>query len=244
MSISNKNKTWNLKKIQYEICNKFLYRVTKKMTYINNEDLRDSWPVEVWLRIQTTVDTITIDDYRDWYDKKEFRENKFNEKDKTLIEYEKSWWRYPEFSKVTGISFAINDWPVQTLTWDEESLLKKLNDMFKELDEVEPMKPHILCGFNLYQHDVPYLWKRMVMNWIKPDHHLRLAKIPVYNINKYVRDLNQLWKQTGFSASLDLIIYNLLKEKAEWNPYASGNNEWMLDKTRQCWRKICNLFSN
>jgi len=214
------------------------------MTYINNEDLRDSWPVEVWLRVHTTVDTITIDDYRDWYDKKEFRENKFNEKDKTLIEYEKSWWRYPEFSKVTEISFAINDWPVQTLTWSEEKILWELNKVFDELDEIVPMKSHILCWFNLYQHDIPYLWKRMVINWIKPNNHLRLAKIPIYNINKYVRDLNQLRKQTGFSASLDLIIYNLLKEKVEWNPYSSTNNGWMLDKTRQCRRKICNLFSS
>lgn len=214
------------------------------MTYINKEDLRDSWPVEIWLRIFTTPETITVDWYREKYDKKEYWEKKFWDRAQMLFEYEQRAQFYPEFSKISGICYAINDWPVQVLTWDEVSMLNKLNELFRELDETELMKQHILCWFNLYQHDIPYLWKRMVINWVKPDHHLRIAKIPVYNINKFIRDLNYLWKQTSFSAELPLIILTVLWERAEWYDYSAANSVWLLDKTRQCRRKICNLFNS
>lgn len=212
------------------------------MTYINQEHLKDTWPIELWLRVSTTQEALTIDWYREKYDKKNFWEKKFWDKAQMLFEYESKAQVYPEFSKVTAISYAINDWEVMQLNGSEESILKQLNELFKELDELAWMKKIKLCWFNLYGHDIPYLWKRMVVNWIKPNHHLRIAKIPIYQINNYIWDLNQLWKQSSFSAEAPLVIYCLLNEKPEWDPYASSNCSRMLDKTRQAWRKIYNLF--
>ena len=214
------------------------------MTYIQQEDLKDTWPIEIWLRIFTVQETLTIDGYRDKYDKRQYWEKKFWDRAQMLFEYETKAQFYPEFSKVTWIAYAINDWEIKSLTGSEENLLKQLNELLDEVDEVAGTKKVILCWFNLYSHEIPYIWKRMVVNWIKPNHYLRVAKIPIYNINNYIWDLNQLWKQTWFSAELPLIIQCILKETPDWYPYSSNNCTWLLDKTRQCWRKICNLFNS
>lgn len=212
------------------------------MTYVDEKDLKDTWPIQIWLRIFTTVDTITLDWYRDKYDKKEFWEDKFNEKDKILIEYEKNGYKYPEFSKISWFAYAINDSEVKIITWTEDKILKDVNWLLDEIDMIVWNKQAILCWFNLYWFDIPYLWKRMVINWIKPNHYLRIAKIPVYNINNFIWDLNQLWKQTSWSASLPLIIRVILWYSID-NPYAYENLWIMLDRTRDCWKEICKVFS-
>lgn len=214
------------------------------MWLINPQEINSSWPVKIWLRVFSTPETITIDWYRDEYSKKEFWESKYDDRPKMLFEYEMKANLYPEFSKVTGIAYAINDWKVNTFAWAEETLLKTLNEFFREIDELAPRQKHILCWFNLYKHDIPYLWKRMIINWIKPDHHLRISKIPVYQINDYIYDVSQIRKQTWFSAELPLIAETLLWEKADWNPYSAWNICRALEKTRDIWNKIYNIFTS
>lgn len=223
--------------------NEVFYSVTIiTMWLINTNDLWNSWPVKIWLRIFSSPETITIDNYRDDYAKKSYREKKYDDVPKMLHEYETKAQFYPEFSRLLWIAYAVNDWKVNTFAWSEETLLKTLNEFFKELDELAPRRNHILCWFNLYKHDVPYIWKRMIINWIKPDHHLRLATIPPYKINEYVYDVNQLRSQSSFSAELPLIVESVLWERADWDPYSAWNIVRALEKTRAVWNRICDIF--
>lgn len=214
------------------------------MWLINPQEINNSWPVKIWLRVFSSPETVTVDYHRDEYAKRSYREKKYDDVPKMLHEYETKAQFYPEFSRVLWIAYAINDWKVNTFAWAEETLLKTLNEFFRELDELAPRQKHILCWFNLYKHDVPYLWKRMIINWIKPDHHLRLAKIPPYQINDYVYDVNQLWTQSSFSAELPLIVQSVLWEKADWDPYSAWNIVRALEKTREVWNKICDIFNS
>ena len=200
--------------------------------------------MKIWLRVFSSPETVTVDYHRDEYEKRQYREKKYDDVPKMLHEYETKAQFYPEFSRVMWIAYAINDWKVNTFAWAEQTLLKTLNEFFRELDELAPRQKHILCWFNLYKHDVPYLWKRMVINWIKPDHHLRLAKIPPYQINDYVYDVNQLWTQSSFSAELPLIVQSVLWEKADWDPYSAWNIIRALEKTREVWNKIVAIFNS
>ena len=200
--------------------------------------------MKIWLRVFSSPETVTVDYHRDEYEKRQYREKKYDDVPKMLHEYETKAQFYPEFSREMWIAYAINDWKVNTFAWAEQTLLKTLNEFFRELDELAPRQKHILCWFNLYKHDVPYLWKRMVINWIKPDHHLRLAKIPPYQINDYVYDVNQLWTQSSFSAELPLIVQSVLWEKADWDPYSAWNIIRALEKTREVWNKIVAIFNS
>ena len=85
-------------------------------------------------------------------------------------------------------------------------MLLKINEFLKR-------KECRMGGFNIYGFDIPFLWKRMVINKIAPCNRISIDWIKPRDLGSYVVDVMQLWKQTSFTCSLDLLCLSLFGEK-------------------------------
>lgn len=152
---------------------------------------------------------------------------------------------YPEFSKVICISYLI-EWGVEwSLIGEEKEILKQFNTL------LDTNKDAILGGFNIFGFDVPFLWKRMIINNIKPNAKLCLGEKKSWNTG--LIDVFLEWKQTSFSCSLDTLCQALLgespKEKFDAKSVAYAYYNGAIDQirkycegdvefTRRCWWRI------
>lgn len=189
----------------------------------------------------------------DWaiYPKKAVREKKAENNpdiDWTFKSYLKKSGVYPEFSKVVCVSFNCK-WVVKTiLDQDENELLMKINEVFSA-------REWKIGWFNIYNFDIPYLRKRMIINWIAPSSKLSIAEIKPREMGNSIVDVMQIWKQTSFTCSLDLLSLTLLGEspKSDWawemvaSAWLSGNYDWIknycegdVNFTIRCYKAIIN----
>lgn len=201
--------------------------------------------LKLWLRIYTVADIEATNHNWNNYDKSNFwkSRNKDLNDEELIAKYNQVAHLSPEFSSVVGIAYAIENEDVKVIwSWNEHKVLEEFNNVLEWIQLDHADKQIILAWFNLYNFDIPFLWKRMVCNWIRPNELLRVAKIKYYEVNDYIYDVNQLWKQTGFSAELPLIIYNIFWDKVEWDPYWANNIKWMLSETRKLWNYFLDLF--
>lgn len=135
---------------------------------------------------------------------------------------------YPEFSKVCCVSFKIWDHVSTYSNLDEVELLKTIAPIFEK-------NTRKLWGFNIYNFNIPFLWKRFVINHMLPPKPLCIMWIKPREIDNTMVDVIQIWKQTSFTCSLDLLSLTLLWEspKSDWAgdnvvfAVKAGNMEWI-----------------
>lgn len=186
----------------------------------------------LWFNILTCPECLTEDEWYG-YNKRTAWEKKAetnDEIDGTFRSYLKKASIYPEFSRVVAVSFK--NWERKTVLTGEEwekGLLKKVNDVFNNLSLMEKNR---LWGFNIYWFDIPFLWKRMVINWIQPTKSLCISGLKPRDLDNYMVDVMLLWRQTSFTCSLDLLSLSLLGEKpntdwiGEFVGSAVGSDNW------------------
>lgn len=129
-----------------------------------------------------------------------------DEIDGTFKSYLKRASIYPEFSKVVG--FAYMYWEEkEVMAWeDERDLLLKINGVFKSHE-------CRIGWFNIYSYAIPFLWKRMIINQINPQNKLCISYLKPRDLDSYLVDVMNIWKQTSFTCSLDLLSLSLLGDK-------------------------------
>lgn len=121
---------------------------------------------------------------------------------------------FPEFSKVVCISYLPEGGEVKSLVGEEADILTKFNLV------LIAHKDYTLGGFNIFGFDIPFLWKRMIINAIKPNEKLCLADKKPWET--WVVDVFLDWKQTSFSCSLDTLSLTLLGESPKSDLTGSG----------------------
>jgi DNA polymerase elongation subunit (family B) len=82
--------------------------------------------------------------------------------------------------------------------------LENFNKVLENSDQ------YVLGGFNIFKFDVPYLWKRMIINGIAPNKKLCIQNEK--ERDNSVIDVFILWKHNSFSCSLDKLSTALFGE--------------------------------
>lgn len=209
---------------------------------MENKILR--FDIETCPEITTEVEWATYSKRQCWEKKSETNP----EIDGTFKSYLKKAWLYPEFSRVVCVSFNVW-WVVKSIMEINESLLLiKVNDVFRKWNWK-------IWWFNIYNFDIPFLWKRNVINGIEPPLKLSIADIKPREIWENIVDVMQIWKQTSFACSLDLLSQTLLGDspKSDWagdmvaSAWKSENYDWIrkycewdVDYTMRCYNVIIN----
>lgn len=157
---------------------------------------------------------------------------------------------YPEFSTVVCVCIILgnNRKTISIRDHTEIELLHEVNDIFTKWN-------WLLGGFNVYNFDIPYLRKRMVINKIQPALSICVVDIKPRDMDKAIVDVMQIWRQTSFSCSLDLLSLTLLWEspKSNWlaelvHSYVKAENYdalenycmWDVEYTIKCYQAIAN----
>ena len=140
-----------------------------------------------------------------------------DEIDGSFMSYCKKASIYPEFSQVVAVSMKVKGWDIMLDARDgEKGLLERVNEIFKKNNRR-------LGGFNIYGFAIPFLWKRMIINGIEPAKALCISELKPRDMKDYIVDVMQIWKQTSFTCSLDLLSACLLGE----NPWIDGYGEYV-----------------
>ena len=159
----------------------------------------------LWFDIETAPE-VNGSDFSS-YPKKRLWEDKMIEKGITTT-FERSYMEkasiYPEFAKVVCISYSINNQMKSLIGQDEAMLLMQFNDVLAFHQDAT------LGGFNINEFDIPFLWKRMMINGIKPHKKLCIGNAKPREIDTV--DVFKIRKQTSFGCSLDLLSMTLLGE--------------------------------
>lgn len=182
------------------------------------------------------------------YPKKRLWENKMIEKGITTT-FERSYMEkasiYPEFAKVVCISYLVDNQIKSLIGQDEAMLLMQFNEVLAFHQDA------VLGGFNINEFDIPFLWKRMMINGIKPHKKLCIGDAKPREIDTI--DVFKIRKQTSFGCSLDLLSMTLFGESPKsdmsWENVAYcyyANNLGMIKEycegdvqfTERCYKKL------
>lgn len=212
------------------------------MLKMDNRILR--FDIETCPEVTTEVEWATYPKRQCWGKKAETNP----EIDGSFKSYLKKAWIYPEFSKVVCVSFKVDDHVNTVIGKDERALLAEVNSVFRNWEWK-------LGGFNIYNFDIPFLRKRMIINRYEPAMKLCIADIKPREMWDNIVDVMQIWKQTSFACSLDLLSQTLLGEspKSDWawdmvaSAWKSENYDWIkkycewdVDFTIRCYDAIIN----
>lgn len=169
----------------------------------------------LWFDIETAPECLTEVE-RATYPKRKLWEKKSETNE--WIEWTFNWYIkkasvYPEFSKVVCVSFKLWD-KVKTISIKDSDEKKLLEEVFPILHQ----QMNRLWWFNIYNFDIPFLWKRYIINWYLPPMWLDIANVKPWELDDVMVDVMQIWKHTSFWCSLDLLSMTLLWEspKSEW----------------------------
>lgn len=182
----------------------------------------------LWFDIETAPECLSEEE-RIKYNKRSCWENKIEKSDWkidwTFKSYFKWAWLYPEFSRVVCFSYRFK-WKTETIIeQDEKVLLQKIWDVLVSSD-------WLLWWYNIYNFDIPFLWKRFIINWLIPPQSLCIGDVKPRELKDRIVDVMQLRKQTSFTCSLDLLSQTLLWEspKSDWSGeyVASAWKSWNL----------------
>lgn len=117
----------------------------------------------------------------------------------------------PAFGEIVSASFALDDGEIlntfRTDKISEKELLEEVNSILSTLllqnyGKSEVHKQVTWVGHNICECDLPYLWRRMVINQVKP-----CVKIP-HNAKPWSNDVCDIRHEWGFQrkSSLDFIM--------------------------------------
>lgn len=210
------------------------------MLKMDNRILR--FDIETCPEVTTEVEWATYPKRQCWEKKAETNP----EIDGSFKSYLKKAWIYPEFSKVVCVSFKVDDHVNTVIGKDERALLAEVNSVFRNWEWK-------LGGFNIYNFDIPFLRKRGIINWFKPPMKLCIADMKPREMENNIVDVMQIWKQTSFACSLDLLSQTLLWDSPKSDgagdmvasAYRSLNFDWIkkycewdVDFTIRCYDEI------
>ena len=182
--------------------------------------------------IITCPECVRVEDWAS-YNKRACWEQKAKNNDEidgSFMSYSKKASIYPEFSRVVAVSMKVAGWDIVYDARDgEKEMLEKINEVFKKNNRR-------LGGFNIYGFAIPFLWKRMIINGIEPAKAISISELKPRDMKDYIVDVMQIWKQTSFTCSLDLLSTCLLGENLWIDGYgeyvvsaiAQGNMNWCI----------------
>jgi len=198
--------------------------------------------IETCPEVTTEVEWATYPKRQCWEKKAETNP----EIDGSFKSYLKKAWIYPEFSRVVCVSFKVDGHVNTVIGKDERGLLAEVNSVFRNWQWK-------LGWFNIYNFDIPFLWKRMIINRYEPAMKLCIADIKPREMENNIVDVMQIWKQTSFACSLDLLSQTLLWDspksdgagdmvasawKSENYDWIKKYCEWDVDFTIRCYNRI------
>lgn len=207
---------------------------------MDNRILR--FDIETCPEVTTEVEWATYPKRQCWEKKAENNP----EIDGSFKSYLKKAWIYPEFSKVVCVSFKVDDHVNTIISQNEWEVLSAAFEVFKNWNGK-------LGGFNIYNFDIPFLRKRGIINGFKPPMKLCIADIKPREMWDNIVDVMQIWKQTSFACSLDLLSQTLLWDSPKSDgagdmvasAYRSLNFDWIkkycewdVDFTIRCYDEI------
>ena len=212
------------------------------MLKMDNRILR--FDIETCPEVTTEVEWATYPKRQCWEKKAETNP----EIDGSFKSYLKKAWIYPEFSKVVCVSFKVDDHVNTIISQNEWEVLSASFEVFRSWNGK-------LGGFNIYNFDIPFLRKRGIINGFKPPMKLCIADIKPREMWDNIVDVMQIWKQTSFACSLDLLSQTLLWDSPKSDgagdmvasAYRSLNFDWIkkycewdVDFTIRCYDAIMN----
>ena len=115
---------------------------------------------------------------------------------------------FPEFAKIVCISVGrIDGKSLKVRTYsnkNEEVLLQEFN---KDLSLVTDAQPRTkLCGHAVIGFDVPFIYKRCIVNGVTPNDLLDTAGEKPWTVTEFLIDTKDLWKGTSFRPSSLAVI--------------------------------------
>ena len=212
------------------------------MLKMDNRILR--FDIETCPEVTTEVEWATYPKRQCWEKKAENNP----EIDGSFKSYLKKAWIYPEFSKVVCVSFKVDDHVNTIISQNEWEVLSASFEVFRSWNGK-------LGGFNIYNFDIPFLRKRGIINGFQPPMKLCIADIKPREMENNIVDVMQIWKQTSFACSLDLLSQTLLWDSPKSDgagdmvasAYRSLNFDWIkkycewdVDFTIRCYDAIIN----
>lgn len=212
------------------------------MLKMDNRILR--FDIETCPEVTTEVEWATYPKRQCWEKKAETNP----EIDGSFKSYLKKAWIYPEFSKVVCVSFKVDDHVNTIISQNERAVLSPAFEVFRSRNGK-------LGGFNIYNFDIPFLRKRGIINGFQPPMKLCIADMKPREMWDNIVDVMQIWKQTSFACSLDLLSQTLLWDSPKSDgagdmvasAYRSLNFDWIkkycewdVDFTIRCYDAIMN----
>ena len=123
--------------------------------------------------------------------------------------YKKTAALYPEFSKVVCISIGRikgNKLNLKSYSGEEKELLQNFTDDLNLVTDAIPKT--LLCGQAIIGFDVPFLFRRCLVNGIQPHDLLDVSDKKPWEVLDTMIDTNVLWKGTGFNGASLIAIAN------------------------------------
>ena len=200
--------------------------------------------IETCPEVTTEVEWATYPKRQCWEKKAETNP----EIDGSFKSYLKKAWIYPEFSRVVCVSFKVDGHVNTIISQNERAVLSPAFEVFRSWSWK-------LGWYNIYNFDIPFLRKRWIINGFQPPMKLSIADMKPREMWENIVDVMQIWKQTSFTASLDLLSQTLLGESPKSDgagdmvasAYRSLNFDWIkkycewdVDFTIRCYDAIMN----
>jgi len=155
------------------------------------------------------IETVAETNNYDTYPKKKIRAERYCNDIGDLTEekaYYTKAWLHAEFGKIICISFGskmVNDeMKTSSLVGEEKDILEKFFDLLSKMPDYE------LAGHNIKAFDLPFIFRRAIINGIQPH-----AKVSFYGMKPWdiqVTDTIELWKNGWYISSwLEIIAVSL-----------------------------------
>jgi hypothetical protein len=174
----------------------------------------------------SVVETLEID--TPLYDSWEYKVNKSGEmtSEEIIASYSKESGLYPEFAKVICIVVGkVIEGKIVLIPFqdeDEATLLDKFNNLLGRNSQDK------LVGFVNVGFDTPFVFKRMLINGIKPDDKVDSSGLKPWEVEEV--DLAKMWQATSFNrASLINVttVFGLPSPKSDINGSQVGKHYYM-----------------
>lgn len=121
--------------------------------------------------------------------------------------YKKNATLLPEYGLTVCVSYGFYDngeLKVGTLSGDEKSIIEKSEAMFNKIASVGK----IVCGYNVKNFDLPWLFKKMLMYKITPPSNVSTFNKKPWELTAV--DFMEIWKSTSWEYStFDEMAYSL-----------------------------------
>lgn len=154
----------------------------------------------LFVKIKTVRNQKTLqegsDDYLVWKDKVD----RYKDGDNVDVfdNYEEKSSFYPEFSRIVCITTAfIKEGRMSVKTYYDSDECNLIKSFMRDLGIATKKRPSLrLCGHSIKGFDMPFLFKRSIVNRINPNKLIDVGGLKPWEVT--CLDTNEIWKATGF----------------------------------------------